>query len=1592
MSFNSGLSGVAAANKDLQVTGNNIANASTVGFKSSRTEFGDAYTASILGSGQDAVGSGVNVENIGQKFEQGSISQTSSVLDMAIDGDGFFVTRYPNNGAITYTRAGIFGVDRDGYVVTNQGAYVQGYGVDKNGIVKGVMTDLHIDTNSQPPRGTHAVNSTVNVPAGASVLAAQGLITRTNGLAIGQAQVGVAEATASRLLTVGPSTTAGQASTVAGNVNLAATLTGAGDIPLHNYFTASFDIPEINTWVGAGVVPVFPVPTAPAATDTVDIDFTLPGDAVPTVVSVNLLPTTAPDLPSVVSLVQSVLTTNPDTAGHIFVREDPVVAGALEFYTVDGTVINDIDDSSGTVAQDLLIDSSVSGGAATNPRLLLDQNVATIDIDINYLDAAGGAASLNFLPAQFPNAPYDNFASHALNVAQFIGDLNASLAIALPGPPPPFIAQEDPYNPGGFEIVTADPYVALTDEWKITSITDNAGSTFAKDTTLQYGRGDQRVFKFDAVGPPPSSPDPTYTVQIQIQDPNINGGAPYNALIKPFSLDNKITSMSELVERFQQVIDNDSVLAGRIVVQPDPASPNQLQFLSSTGTSIRSISDIGGSTIATDLFLDIGTVVDAQFILFPPSSPETIDIQIQGPNLNDGNPVIANIEPFPSTATINNMGDLLASFQAALDDDPDLAGTLKVIEDPDNPGQVLLQTNGVYATDGTQIVSVTDNVGTVAATLGIDSGTVTPTPSIAGSDLWAAGGIDLKTVEGTPVQVQGNAETELTFNDLIPGTTTKLTGSALLSSSPLFSSLAGSDLSLLVQVGALSDTLDFTVPGGGYADLDALVTAFNNEIASSPLAGTIAATNKNNYIELVTLSTGPTSINVIDSSYDDPGFSGTALGLTANATPAPSLVLGDQDVDANNLITIKVGGDNPGLGTIQVPPTTYINADAVIDAINFQLNANASLYGKVEAININDRIVFQLTELGGFPNTLEVSGEDAAMEAIGHETQTKPVPIDPYDRRHSFRINLSVPLPDEENRSGSVEVSLDENIRTVEQLAAAINRELAAVEADEYIGVRAEVVKDDDGNKVLNFVATQAGEASLITVTDINAYGEDIIDEELYGLLQVDRFEPDLIVEGQPAVANGYPVQSFELYDSNKDIKRTITTEENAQASEIAAQFSQLAGVSASAETEARILLDDYINSGNMDIYINGQIITADDFDDMVQEIEQYQQTSLTGISADLDDETGDLILTSSIGIDIRIEIESPIVTDSLVVQGIFGTAPAILGGSDTADRAAAIGGYVDIILNEGFTMSEPDPRVAGLFNGLTANDFADYELNAFDPENPESYNETASLTVYDSLGSQHRLQLYYVKDPADPNRPLDLASWTVYAQIDGQDIGDPDPSLAYPDNLEPTTASFKMYFNADGTIDEDATGDWLVSNWDPVNDEGEPNGAYTSLNVAEGGTLPIPDPNTNSNFVITMEGSTQYGGPFSRYNFQQDGYASGRLKDIWVDDAGVMFARYTNGEAQELGQIALASFRNSEGLNPIGHTEWIESYESGDATVGEAGTGVLGSIRSSALEDSTVDLSEQLVHLIIAQRNYQASAKTIETANAVTQTIINLR
>jgi len=1214
MSFGTGLSGIAAANKDLEVTGNNIANASTTGFKTSRTEFGDAYTNSFLGHGQDKAGAGVRVTNIGQKFDQGNISQTNSALDLAVDGNGFFVMEYPN-GSVTYTRSGIFGVDKEGFITGNTNARLQGFGVNESGIVNGVLTDLEVDSGNQPPRGTSDVDSRVNVPAGAQVLQQDGTITQTNGLAIGAAQAGSLVDTNSTLSTVGFPTTAGSAATYQGS----------------------------------------------------------------------------------------------------------------------------------------------------------------------------------------------------------------AVGVTLPWTP---------------------------------------------------------------------------------------------------------------------------------------------------------------------------TAVEASW---------TFDVTIQGPNINGGiTPLTANLQPFRDTATYNSVADMVSAINGSIQSDSDLAGKIRAVENPG--GTITFETNGAYATDGTSFVGLANSTGTLLNAGWMNFSTPTVTSPVAGSELFSSGGfIDLTSDPGVAASIQGNDQMELTYNNFVPGTNTTLTSGTTLNTldntAPFANADAGNDIVFNINVGSLSSAVTMTVPGGGYPSQAAFATAIETAVNGALVANTVIA-NVDGATNRLVISTdtavgiGPQDISIIhNAGATTSSINMNTVGMAVSSSPAPTRVLGNPDTPFNNQIEITVDGGAPLV--ITIPPGSYASYNELVTQINTQIQTTPGLSGEVNASHVNGRLLLERTDISQFPIDVDVAdpATGESLEALGLISSTKIVGNDPVDRSHSFRVNLTVPAPDEENRSGSVVISLDETILSVDQLAAAINRELAAVPEEDYIGVQAEVVRDENDNKKLQFVATQGGEDAIVSVTNILAPGAQLDVEQLYALLQVDSFDANTLELGEAAITNGYPQQSLVLFNEDTEERTTIEIPEGATAAQIAAQLADQQGVDAEAETQVRLLSENYGNAGDMDIIINGQRITANNYLAMVDEINQYQQSTLNSITAELDSDTGDIVLTASTGIDISVAIDSPNVNDNITIQGYQGTAPVVLGGQPGAEVNAKVGGYVDVILNDGYTLIDPDPRVTGLFNGLTASSFEDYTINAFNPDDTSTYNEVASLPIYDSIGNQHQMQLFYVKNPGDENRPNALNAWTVYAQIDGENVVDPDTSLPFPENTQPSMASFQLFFNPDGTVDEENTGEFLISNWSPIDPEtGEPTGGYVGLPEAQGGRLPIPDPNTNANFAISFDGTTQYGGPFARYNFQQDGYASGRLQDLEIGDDGVIFARYTNGEAQELGQVALASFANNEGLSPVGNTEWKESFASGDATVGEPGTGLLGGLQSFALEDSTVDLSEQLVHLIIAQRNYQASAKTIETANAVTQTIINLR
>jgi flagellar hook protein FlgE len=275
-------------------------------------------------------------------------------------------------------------------------------------------------------------------------------------------------------------------------------------------------------------------------------------------------------------------------------------------------------------------------------------------------------------------------------------------------------------------------------------------------------------------------------------------------------------------------------------------------------------------------------------------------------------------------------------------------------------------------------------------------------------------------------------------------------------------------------------------------------------------------------------------------------------------------------------------------------------------------------------------------------------------------------------------------------------------------------------------------------------------------------------------------------------------------------------------------------------------------------------------------------------------------------------------------------------------------GGLSDISLSTGVSAPNATSNVNVLLN-LPANATAP-ATGTFDPTDTTSFNNATSLTIYDSLGAAHTASMYYVKT-ANPNE------WQQHLYVDGTEVTGPGGVTAQTLTYDDTGA---LVSPAGGQL-----------SWGP----------YTPATGAQ----PI-------NMTFDNRQTSQYGQNFTVNAVTQDGFTTGRLIGIDIDQSGVVEARFTNGRSNPLGQIAIANFANPQGLQQLGDTSWAETFASGQAVNGVAGNSGYGIIQAGALEASNVDITAQLVNMITAQRDFQANAQMISTADQITQTIINMR
>jgi flagellar hook protein FlgE len=334
-----------------------------------------------------------------------------------------------------------------------------------------------------------------------------------------------------------------------------------------------------------------------------------------------------------------------------------------------------------------------------------------------------------------------------------------------------------------------------------------------------------------------------------------------------------------------------------------------------------------------------------------------------------------------------------------------------------------------------------------------------------------------------------------------------------------------------------------------------------------------------------------------------------------------------------------------------------------------------------------------------------------------------------------------------------------------------------------------------------------------------------------------------------------------------------------------------------------------------------------------------------------------------------------------------------------------------------------------------------------FDADDATTYNKQTPVSVFDTLGNEHVMSLYYVKTGS--------GTWDVYVGSDGTEMtnakvaaaGQEDAATvaardawtaatkAVPANAAAVTAALASYASAASSavvaaatkagadsatiaaIQAAATSAGATAGYTPDQVDAQiatsvsvpaiavgqlvfdSNGALSAALMPQ--TLPVtidfpiyPDTGaaTSQSIELDFAGSTQYGTDTSEKSTSQNGYAAGQLQRFSAGSDGIILGQYSNGQTKPLGQVVLANFTNPNGLEPLGNNSWAESSESGTPLIGTPDTGSLGVLQSSAVESSNVDLTAELVNMITAQRAYQANAQTIKTQDSVLQTLVNLR
>ncbi|ELP5717656.1 flagellar hook protein FlgE (plasmid) [Enterobacter asburiae] len=296
--------------------------------------------------------------------------------------------------------------------------------------------------------------------------------------------------------------------------------------------------------------------------------------------------------------------------------------------------------------------------------------------------------------------------------------------------------------------------------------------------------------------------------------------------------------------------------------------------------------------------------------------------------------------------------------------------------------------------------------------------------------------------------------------------------------------------------------------------------------------------------------------------------------------------------------------------------------------------------------------------------------------------------------------------------------------------------------------------------------------------------------------------------------------------------------------------------------------------------------------------------------------------------------------------QGMYLSGYQATGTPPIIQPGAAIG-PIQILSGQMPAKASDSGTMKGNLN--SGEDIIDISAHSFDPKDPKSYSSVSQVDAYDSLGNKHTINVYYVKTADN--------EWKAYSSDTTSPMLDGDG--------EPVYQEIDLKFDTAGQ---------LTTNPARLSVQGASYSGGAALD-----------------FDLDLTGMTQQASDTAMESPSTNGYAPGSMTGYVVGDSGEVIASYSNGQKQLLGQVVLANFTNPGGLASEGNNCWTETPQSGQPVTGISGTGNFGTLYGNRLEMSNVDLSQEMVNMIVFQRNYQSNSQTIRTQSEILHTLVNL-